>query len=366
MLLSVIVVIFTILGYAPVGAWGPDGHKTVAQIANRLVKLQTLDKINALLALEHDVEGNQRFHSLVDIANWADEMTHYPNYQWSRCMHYIALEKEDNCQAHAKTVMEREGVYPTNCDSIHAVANYTHRLGDTNLDPLMRLEALKFLTHFMADETQPMHSGLRNDEAGNYITIVYDLTKSKPATSRSSRRDPRDRRPRQLQKQPGVEKIADEEEKNEDGKKETEVTTDNIPVTANLHYFWDTTMIKHYFSEHNNMTYLEFANSLLFDLAQKDRNSEKGIVQTAMERLWHEGTNPAKLGWDSIEESGPLACLHGYRNPNTGERIVNDDVLDRLYYENSMSVVKQRLTLGGVRLAVTLDYVFANPTVNEL
>jgi hypothetical protein len=188
-----------------VEAWGTDGHKIVAFIAENLLNMHTKTEIDTLIP-------NQ---SIVDIASWADEADHTPAYAWSKCMHYVdsdhgmcAVDIQSSCGG------------PEGCCVINAIANYTNRLGDNSLLHNQRVEALKFLVHFAGDVAQPLHAGSRQDRGGNNIHVRPEFRKDQEINSHPE---------------------------------------------SNLHSVWDTTIIEEFLHE-EKFTFVGFAKKILDSL----------------------------------------------------------------------------------------------------
>jgi len=138
-------------------AWGPNGHRMVARLAEDQLNAQTETEVQRLLTTLGAT-------SLVDIANWADEMRsdpqqrelsratsrlHYVNFTDSRC-HYDPPKICANGQC-----------------VVAAINRYAALLGDRSASDRNRAEALRYLVHFVADAHQPLHAGYRSDRGGN-------------------------------------------------------------------------------------------------------------------------------------------------------------------------------------------------------
>lgn len=137
-------------------AWGPTGHRVVAQIA--------YDNLNC--RARHRVDRVLGKHGIVYWANWADNIksdTIYPNsHDW----HYqdFAPGLSDSAVVAALTN------YPT-------VGGNLFRATDS-LVTLLRQEpgnvdALRFLIHLAGDRYCPMHMGHHDDLGGNNIKVVW-------------------------------------------------------------------------------------------------------------------------------------------------------------------------------------------------
>ena len=114
-------------------------------------------QVQSLLAVED--------HStLSDIASWADRLReHDPDLgRRSARWHYVnlarlGLPEEQNCQYRAA-----EHCADGNC-VVAAIEEQGRLLADTAASPQQRLQALKFVVHFVGDVHQPMHAGYGHD-----------------------------------------------------------------------------------------------------------------------------------------------------------------------------------------------------------
>lgn len=112
------------------------------------------------------VEDLLRGQSLKDVATWADEIKRRPEYRFTSRLHYV--NPEDDEPARCGYEYKRDCPNGNQC-IIGALFNYTRRIenestsvsknsNDTTLLPKpARIEALKFLVHFVGDLHQPLH-----------------------------------------------------------------------------------------------------------------------------------------------------------------------------------------------------------------
>lgn len=144
-------------------AWGPLGHSVVAELAQRHLSPSAEAEVQRLLAPEHT-------HSLADIASWPDEIRNDPAQQvlWkeTRGLHYINFHSP-TCQY----------VPPRDCPDgqcvLAALPHYIAILGDRSQPDAARLQALKFVVHFIGDIHQPLHAGYRDDKGGNDYQVQF-------------------------------------------------------------------------------------------------------------------------------------------------------------------------------------------------
>jgi len=152
------------LAVVPVAqAWGPLGHSIVAELAQRHLTPAAKAEVEHLLALEH----TQR---LADVASWPDEIQDVPAEQalWkrTRSLHYIDF-RDPSC----------DYVPPRDCRDgdcvVAALPHYIGILGDKSQPDAVRLQALKFVVHFVGDIHQPLHAGYRDDLGGNKFQVQF-------------------------------------------------------------------------------------------------------------------------------------------------------------------------------------------------
>ena len=140
-------------------SWGPDGHRIVAEVAERLLAPTASRSVSRIL------NGS----SMASVATWADEIDHTPEFAWTKCMHYID-SSIGVCSVSTETDCAK------GCCVVKAIANYTSQIVENSNGVI---EALKFLIHFMGDVHQPLHAGHREDKGGNMIEVVPEFSNSR-------------------------------------------------------------------------------------------------------------------------------------------------------------------------------------------
>lgn len=143
-------------------AWGVLGHATVAYVAQHYVDSGTTTWAQGLL-------GDTSDAYLAKIASWADTYRSTAAGKWSAPLHFI--DAEDSPPTSCSIDYERD-CGSAGC-SVSAVANYTTRINNSKLTKANRAEALKFLTHFIGDISQPLHDEAL-ERGGNDITVTFD------------------------------------------------------------------------------------------------------------------------------------------------------------------------------------------------
>ena len=141
-------------------AWGPQGHQTVAELADRQLRPAARAEVARLLAGEPSP-------SLAGVADWADEVRAGDSgakrtSQW----HFVKFE------ADCGYVPARD--CPGGDCVIAAINRNFLALADRARPDGERRDALKFLVHFVGDVHQPLHASPMEDKGGNEFQISYE------------------------------------------------------------------------------------------------------------------------------------------------------------------------------------------------
>jgi hypothetical protein len=125
-------------------AWGRTGHRVVALIAEERLSPRAKEQVAALLA----VEGRTK---LWQVATWADKVKRKngPNGP----MHTVRLPL--SAQSYDAT---RD--CPKSRCVVAQIESARAKLANPGLSELERLEALKYLVHFVGDIHQPLHASM--------------------------------------------------------------------------------------------------------------------------------------------------------------------------------------------------------------
>ena len=151
------------LATTPARAWGPQGHRTVAAIADRLLTPAARAAVVQLLARDLDKFGNSSGRSTLEsVSVWADEIRGSPasHPRW----HYDDLPV---CGAI---------VTPLHCGGEECSTAQLHRLAgvlaDAHAPARERDEALKWVVHLLGDIHQPLHAADNSDHGGNDVQVA--------------------------------------------------------------------------------------------------------------------------------------------------------------------------------------------------
>jgi hypothetical protein len=147
----------------PALAWGPEGHRIVAEVAESHLTATTRLHIRELLG----------YDDLAKISTWADEVR--PQRPESFGWHFVDIpmaasgfSEERDCHRPDDKHTETEADHH-NC-AVDRIEIFQRVLADKNESQTNRVEALKFLVHFVADIHQPMHA-IAEARGGNDIHI---------------------------------------------------------------------------------------------------------------------------------------------------------------------------------------------------
>jgi hypothetical protein len=159
-------------------AWGDDGHKTIALIAERYLEPALRTKIGAMLDADPD---SLTPHDLASEATWADKYRDSNNrrdhYEQTQNWHFIDLEINDpdikaacfGRAALAAGALASNG-QPRAC-IVDKINQFLDELRNPKTDFEERLFALKFLLHFVGDLHQPLHAADNHDHGGNGVKV---------------------------------------------------------------------------------------------------------------------------------------------------------------------------------------------------
>lgn len=91
-----------------------------------------------------------------DVATWADYIRTQPGYEWSKVLHGASVPKDNS-----KFDMDRD--CKKGC-AVSAILRFTDTLKDPKAERKDRVEALKFIIHFVGDLHQPIHVISRDED----------------------------------------------------------------------------------------------------------------------------------------------------------------------------------------------------------
>jgi nuclease S1 len=146
---------------APARAWGTLGHRLVARLADGQLTPQARAQIAGLLSGEAEP-------SLAGIANWADDLRDNDPELGKRTArwHYVNIGSHDCGYQAGRDCRHGDCV-------VEAIRRQSAVLGDRGRSRAERLQALKFIVHFVGDVHQPLHASNTSDRGGNDFQVNY-------------------------------------------------------------------------------------------------------------------------------------------------------------------------------------------------
>ncbi len=143
-------------------AWGPQGHRLVAAVAEARLSPKIGQEVARLLRGEPEP-------TLSGVSNWADELreNNADLGRRSTRWHYVNLA-EDGCTYDAARDC------PNGDCVIEAIRRQQSLLADRRQPDAVRAQALKFLVHFVGDVHQPLHASYARDRGGNDYQLQVD------------------------------------------------------------------------------------------------------------------------------------------------------------------------------------------------
>lgn len=145
-------------------AWGPQGHRTVGAIADRLLTPAARAAVAELLAGDLDKFGNPSGRTTLEsVAVWADEIrgTAADRPRW----HYDDVPVCGSAPPRERYCRDGE------CNSAQ-LERLTALLRDPRAAPRERNEALKWIVHLVGDLHQPLHAAENGDLGGNRAAVT--------------------------------------------------------------------------------------------------------------------------------------------------------------------------------------------------
>lgn len=135
-------------------AWGQKGHDVVANIASRHLTPTTAAAVDSIF------EGK----SMVYWANWLDNASHTPTYDYTRTWHYKNIDEQ--------YTFETAPLNPKG-DIVIALNEQMTLLQDPTISGPTGKLSLKIIVHLFGDLHQPMHAGRYSDLGGNKHSVFF-------------------------------------------------------------------------------------------------------------------------------------------------------------------------------------------------
>lgn len=151
----------TILAMTPSGAkaWRDDGHIIVCHIA--LLELQPAARaeVARLIALDNSTQ------TFAQACIWPDDVK-YTTHRETEPWHYMSVGRDDPVVDMTDCPAERGCL-------LSAIEKHVGVLADARSTDSNRLEALKYLGHWIGDLHQPLHIGYMTGRGGNDNHVIW-------------------------------------------------------------------------------------------------------------------------------------------------------------------------------------------------
>lgn len=143
-------------------AWGPEGHRIVALLAQQRLSPAAKSQVRALL-------GN---NGLAAVANYADQIrTSRPETSnW----HFVDIPLDETAYDPTRDCQSTDHGDCVIAELARARADVLNK----RLAKAKRAEALKFIVHFIGDLHQPLHCADNHDRGGNQVAVDWFGEKS--------------------------------------------------------------------------------------------------------------------------------------------------------------------------------------------
>ncbi|HVS23267.1 MAG TPA: S1/P1 nuclease [Gammaproteobacteria bacterium] len=143
-------------------AFGPLGHRVAGLLAERELCPAAREEVAALGGGE----------SLAELGLWADTIRDEPEWRRSGPWHYMNVA---DLPRGAGTAEARGAIdafrHPPEGDVLEALARFEKALANRGRARAERVDALRFVVHFVVDVHQPLHVGRASDRGGNEIEV---------------------------------------------------------------------------------------------------------------------------------------------------------------------------------------------------
>ncbi len=143
-------------------AWGYEAHRVIAEIAEEFLGTETTRQVRGLLAVDNVT-------NLADVSIWADQirLQRPETGPW----HYVDIPIHPDPGEYEDYDAERD--CPRDECIVGKIEQFERVLADHQASARQRLEALKYLVHFIGDIHQPLHTSNNDDRGGNDVRVTF-------------------------------------------------------------------------------------------------------------------------------------------------------------------------------------------------
>ena len=143
-------------------AWGYEGHRIIAEIAEQFLEPETAHRVRDLLAIENRT-------TLAEVSTWADEIrSQHPE---TRRWHFASIPIHPNAGEPSGYDFARD--CPQDECVVAKIEEFERVLADPQASQRQRLEALKYVVHFIGDVHQPLHASNNDDHGGYDVAVTF-------------------------------------------------------------------------------------------------------------------------------------------------------------------------------------------------
>jgi hypothetical protein len=309
-------------GQSEVLAWGCDGHRAVAIIAQRLLSSSVTSRVRAVLTAAPVDPALPRFcppvptDIIADVSTWADDFRDVEPQ--TAAWHFIDFPRSFG----ANTANHLP--FCPNGDCIIAALVKQFNVLKMSADPTLKANALRFIIHFIGDLHQPLHTISNGDRGGNCVPITYFMQAPQEG--------------------------------------------DNGSFRPNLHSVWDTETIRRLM----NTEGLADARALANRAAGSSLPASVAplAATTTRVRSWARGSNEVarmvtygRLPVNPSMEPAAAAMIGSCTDNNqVSHRMAQlHETIAESYEQASVPVILSQLRLAGQRLASVLKAAFPSP-----
>ena len=141
-------------------AWGPEGHRIIARIAKGHLTSKSKTAIKKLLPAGTSIDS---------VSNWADRIR--PFQPVTAPWHYVDIPIGETSYDPDRDCKDGNCV-------VGMIEQFEETLSDKTEEASLRVQALKFLIHFIGDLHQPLHCADDDDRGGNDVSVKFFGKKS--------------------------------------------------------------------------------------------------------------------------------------------------------------------------------------------
>ena len=143
-------------------AWGYEGHRIIAEIAEQFLEPETAHHVRDLLAIEN-------LTTLAEVSTWTDQIR--PQHPETRRWHFVSTPIHPNAGDPSGYDAARD--CPQHECVVAKIEEFERVLADPQASERQRLEALKYVVHFIGDVHQPLHASNNDDRGGNDVAVTF-------------------------------------------------------------------------------------------------------------------------------------------------------------------------------------------------